>query len=311
MKTPRPRPRTTPDLDLERVDLPLPQGEETPFLRPKSRVRPRVVRRGRLGRTTLVLQIGGALALGLVGLWAGYSKVMASERLKVNQIQVRGNHRLSEGGVRELLGAALGENILGLDIERLKARVAASPWVAEASVRRCLPRTLEVELRERQPLALAELDRLYLMDATGTLIEIYGPRSAGFDLPIVRGLKDLDADARADRAGRAGALLDDLGDLAREVSEVAVADSGDLRVVLRGGGEVLRLGAPPYRDRFGLFLRLRRELTQRCPHAEYFDLRFRSRIVAMEPNAVPEATGVAEREGARVARDGAGEAARW
>jgi hypothetical protein len=54
-------------------------------------------------------------------------------------------------------------------------------------------------------------------------------------------------------------------------------------VVLRGGGEVLRLGAPPYRERFATFLKLRQELVRRCPRAEYFDLRFRARIVAMEP----------------------------
>ena len=35
-------------------------------------------------------------------------------------------------------------------------------------------------------------------------------------------------------------------------------DSGDLRAVLRGPGEIVRLGAPPYRSRFTTFLALRR-----------------------------------------------------
>ncbi|PYQ18481.1 MAG: hypothetical protein DMF81_24775, partial [Acidobacteria bacterium] len=107
------------------------------------------------------------------------------ERLRVGRVEVRGSHFLSEGEVRELLGPAVGENILGLDIEALKARLRASPWVAEASVSRTLPDTLRVEIREREPLALAEVDRLYLMDGDGSLIDLYGPRTAGFDLPIV------------------------------------------------------------------------------------------------------------------------------
>jgi cell division protein FtsQ len=257
--------------------------EETPFLRPKTRTRVRRARRGWVGRTLLVAQLAGATAIVVAGAWAAYAKVMGSERLRVAHVEVRGDRFLSEGEVRELLGPAVGENILGLDIDALKAHLRASPWVADATVRRTLPDTLEVEVRERVPLALAEMDRLYLMDAEGTLIDIYGPRTAGFDLPIVRGLAGVAGDVRRDRAERAGALLADLADLAAEVSEVQVEETGDLRVVLRGPGEVLRMGQPPYHSAFATFLALRRELAARCPRAEYFDLRFRDRIYAKEP----------------------------
>lgn len=264
------------------LDLPLHPAlaDEAPFLRPTTRTRARRVRRGWIGRAVLALEASGALFVVLTLAWTGYSKVMASERLKVGHVDVRGSRFLSEGEVRELLGPAVGENILGLDIESLKARLRASPWVADATVRRTLPDTIQVEIRERVPLALAELDRLYLMDGDGALIDIYGPRTAGFDLPIVRGLKGIDDEARRDRARRAGALLRDLDELAAEISELEVEPGGDLRAVLRGAGEVLRLGAPPYRRRFLTFLGLRKDLEERCPWAEYFDLRFRDRIYA-------------------------------
>ena len=257
--------------------------EDAPFLRPARRARVRIRRRGWTHRAVLALQIGGALVVALSGLWAGYAKVMASERLRVARVEVRGGHFLSEGEVRELLGPAVGENILNLDIEALKARLRASPWVADATVSRTLPDLVRVEIHERVPLALAEMDRLYLMDGDGALIDIYGPRTAGFDLPIVRGLARVDGETRRDHAARAGALLRDLGELAGEISEVEVEPSGDLRVVLRGAGEVVRMGPPPYRSRFVTFLGLRQELRERCPRAEYFDLRFRGRIYAKEP----------------------------
>lgn len=276
--TPRPA-----DLPLMSAgDLLVHPGEEAPFLRPKSRTRVRTRRRGLAGRLVLGLQLGGALLLFVAALWTAYAKVMASERLKVARVDVRGSQFLSEGEVRELLGPAVGENILGVDIESLKARLRVSPWVADATVRRALPDTLQVEIRERVPLALAEVDRLYLMDGEGELIEIYGPRTAAFDLPIVRGLLGVVAETRRDRAQRAGALLRDLGDLGAEVSEVLVEDSGEIRAVLRGAGEVLRLGAPPFRRKLLSFLGLRKELHERCPDAEYFDLRFRGRIIAKD-----------------------------
>jgi len=279
-----------PALDVP-VDPTLEPLEDAPFLRPTRRTRLRARRRGWTSRAVLALQLGGALLVALSGLWTGYSKVMASERLRVARVEVRGGHFLSEGEVRELLGPAVGENILNLDIEALKGRLRASPWVADATVSRTLPDVLRVEIRERVPLALAEMDRLYLMDGDGALVDIYGPRTAGFDLPIVRGLAKLDAEARRDRAARAGALLSDLGELAAEISEVEVEPSGDLRVVLRGLGEVVRMGAPPYRSRFVTFLGLRQELGERCPRAEYFDLRFRDRIYAKEPPEAPAKPG--------------------
>jgi len=258
-------------------------AEEPTFFRPKNRLRVRRARRGWVARSVLVLEAAAVLLVVASGAWTGYSKVMASEALRVGSVEVRGEHFLSAGEVRALLGPAVGENILRLDLEALKTRLRASPWVADATVRRTLPDTLQVEIQERVPLALAEVDRLYLMDGDGNLIDIYGPRTAAFDLPIVRGLAGRDGEARRDRAQRAGALLRDLGELGAEISEVQVEDSGDLRLVLRGAGEELRVGAPPYRAKFATFLRLRRELNERCPQAEYFDLRFRGRIYAREP----------------------------
>jgi cell division protein FtsQ len=271
-------------LVMPAVDLPIPADpDDPPFLRPARRTRVRRARRGWTGRTVLALQITAGVLTVVLLAWAAYAKVMGTERLRVARVEVRGSRFLSEGEVRELLGPAVGENILGLDISALKARLRASPWVEDATVTRTLPDTLRVEVHERAPLALAEVERLYLMDEDGVLIDMYGPRTAGFDLPIVRGLANVDVEARRARAERAGALLADLGDLAAEVSEVEVEDSGDLRVVLRGDGEVLRLGTPPYRASVLTFLGLRKELTTRCPDALYFDLRFRDRIYAKQP----------------------------
>ena len=268
----------------ELMDLPLdPAADESPFLRPRRRTRLRPRRRGFTARALLVVQVAAVGLVAVVGAGTAWQRVFASDRLRVGRLEVRGSHFLSEGEVRELVGPAVGESILALDIEALKARLLASPWVDEATVTRTLPDTVRVEIHERVPLALAELDHLYLMDQDGGLIDIYGPRTGAFDLPIVRGLLGVEAESRRDRARRAGALLADLAELASEISEVYVEPSGDLRVVLRGAGEVLLFGEAPYRTRLVTFLSLRRELAEKAPGAEHFDLRFRGRIFAKQP----------------------------
>ena len=86
-------------------------------------------------------------------------------------------------GARARLGPAVGENILALDIDGLKARLRASPWVADATVVRALPDTVRVEIRERVPLALAELERLYLMDEDGGAHRHLRPAHGGLRPP--------------------------------------------------------------------------------------------------------------------------------
>jgi cell division protein FtsQ len=275
----------------ELMDLPFdPVVEESPFLRPRRRARVVPRRRGTAARVLLAVQAAAVGLLAVVGAWTAWQRVFASESLRVGKLEVRGSNFLSEGEVRELAAPAVGENILALDIEALKTRLRASPWVADATVTRALPDTVRVEIHERVPLALAELDRLYLMDEDGGLIDIYGPRTGAFDLPIVRGLLGVEEESRHDRARRAGALLADLDELASEVSEVYVEPSGDLRVVLKGPGEVLLFGDPPYRQRLVTFLSLRRELAEKAPGAEHFDLRFRGRIFAKQAAPPPPRT---------------------
>ena len=116
-----------------------PVAEESPFLRPRRRTRVRPRRRGFTARALLLVQVVAVGLVGVVGAWTAWQKVFASDRLRVGRLEVRGSHFLSEGEVRELIGPAVGERILALDIEALKARLRASPWVADATITRALP----------------------------------------------------------------------------------------------------------------------------------------------------------------------------
>lgn len=261
------------------------QSAEGPFFRPARLSKAKRDKRTGLRRFLLALQISAALAAALVGAFLLTERFAIPNRFRIASIEVKGNKFLSEGEVREMLGPALGGNIMSANLAGLRSNLAASPWVGGAVVRRKLPDTLQVDITERFPVALAEADQLYVIDSSGELIDLLGPRTASFDLPVIRGLGGVSAEVRRDRARRASALLEDLGDLSSEVSEISVDRSGDLLVVLRGDGSVLKLAAPPYRKRVLSFLALRQKLHERCPDAEYFDLRFKDRIYAKPRSA--------------------------
>ncbi|MBP6704361.1 MAG: FtsQ-type POTRA domain-containing protein [Vicinamibacteria bacterium] len=255
-------------------------SSDGPFFRPPRQSRARRDKRSGMRSVFVAIQISAAVCAALVGAFLFTERFAIPHRFRIASIEVKGNHFLSEGEVREMLGPAMGGSLISADLEGLRANLAASPWVGGAVVRRKLPDTLTVDVTERFPIAFAETDQLYVMDASGELIDLLGPRTAGFDLPVIRGLGGVSMEVRRDRARRASVLLDDLGDLSAEVSEMSVDASGDLLVVLRGDGSVLKLAEPPYRRRVLSFLALRQKLRERCPDAEYFDLRFKDRIYA-------------------------------
>ena len=79
----------------------------SPFLRPKKRTAARRRRRGALTGAALALQVAGVLLAAGTASWSAYVHIMASPRLQVARVDVRGSRFLSDGEVRELIGEAV------------------------------------------------------------------------------------------------------------------------------------------------------------------------------------------------------------
>ena len=177
------------------------------------------------------------------------AELPAAPFLAVDDIVVRGNEQLSDGEVLALLSGLRGASILSVDLAAHQRRLAASPWLTGVTLRRRLPSTVEVLVSERRPIALARFGgRLFLLDASGVVVDGYGPRFARFDLPIVRWPGGGEGDAEtADprRMALAARLLAQLAgepDVLNAVSQIDVADPRDAVVLLDRDAALLHLG---------------------------------------------------------------------
>ena len=159
-------------------------------------------------------------------------------------------------------------------------------WVEQAALRRVLPSTIEVLIRERTPIAIGRLGSdLYLVDDAGVVIDEYGPNYAAFDLPIVDGLvarpRNGEPAVAPDRAALASALLATLSgrpDLGSRVSQIDVANPRDAVVLLEGDRALLHLGYARFAERLDGYLEMDEALRTRVPEIEYVDLRFEGRM---------------------------------
>lgn len=228
-----------------------------------------------------------ALILGAL-VYAGYRGVVlvaGASVLHVDRIVVRGNERMSTGEVLAVVGGLKGENILLADLQAFRRTLMEASWVADASLRRVLPSTVEVTVTERVPMALARLGtRLYLVDPGGEVIDEFGPRYVEFDLPIIDGLA-----ARTQGRGTIGpgpaALAAQImralrarPDLGQQVSQIDVTDAHNAIVMLKGDSALLHLGDARFVERLQSYVELAPTLRERVPEIDYVDLRFEERV---------------------------------
>ncbi len=231
------------------------------------------------------IRIAIVAVLLVAGLWRGVLAATHSQLLKVSHIVVTGNRRLPSGEVVALLEGLRGRNILAVDLAEWRTRVLSCPWVADASLHRALPSTIEVTVVERFPIAVGRIgDELYLVDDHGTVIDESGPRYADLDLPILDGLSaSADRDAALDerRAQLAASLLQAVrakGELARRISQVDVSDPHDAVVIMDGDTVRVRLGDEHFLERLESYLDLAPALRERVNAIDYVDLRFGERV---------------------------------
>jgi cell division protein FtsQ len=229
---------------------------------------------------------GVSVAAGVA--FGGYQAavlLMVASFLSVDDIVVHGLDQLSEGEVLALVAGLRGENILTVDLELHRRRLVTSPWLRDGTIRRILPSTIEVQVTERAPVALARLgERLYLVDDNGTVIDEYGPRFVRFDLPIVGGLTIRGTDGRTvdtSRMALATRLLNQLSarpDVLDSISEIDVTDPYDAVVLLNDDPALLHLGGDHFLERLRSYAELGPTLRERVPNIDYVDLRFDQRV---------------------------------
>jgi hypothetical protein len=146
---------------------------------------------GRMVRRSLPAAAALA-ALAVLGgaLWGGYRWLTGSPRFAIAEIAVHGAHHVDPEALRERLPLRIGDNAFA-DLTAAARAAGDDPWIAAVDVRRMLPHTIVVELREHTAAAVAAIGEaeLYLIDAGGRPFKRAAIDAGEADgLPLVTGL---------------------------------------------------------------------------------------------------------------------------
>ncbi len=238
------------------------------------------------------------------------------------QVQLVGNHYVDRAAIVEIFAADRGRSVLRIPLEERRSQIEAIPWVAQATVRRALPNTLQVDITERTPIAfLREGANLSLIDLHGVILE--KPLRDNFHFPVVTGIRpDMPIDDREERmhlfAGFMQGVAAARSGAADQVSEVDLSDDHDLQATLTGlqsdfvdvsadaapgtmaaASEPLlvHFGDGDFESKFQTLLEKISEVRAKVGPLESVDLRFAGELVA-NPDTVASTAQLASKKAA-------------
>jgi cell division protein FtsQ len=251
-----------------------------PRRRPASpRWRAQAWRIGGLAALVTTLVIGGGWVwharLPLLA-WNGVHDVLvsgsANAGLRLRVVVVEGRQKTPRDKLLASLGVQIGEPMLAIDPQILKAKLEALGWVRSAAVERRLPDQLYIRISEAEPIALWQRDGGFrLIDRAGQVID-------QADAAEFRGLPVLVGDNAPAHASELLAMLAREPELASRVRGAVWV--GERRWNLRfDNGVDVKLPADSPQIAWSLLARLEREQRLLARDLTVIDMRLPDRLV--------------------------------
>jgi cell division protein FtsQ len=204
---------------------------------------------------------------------------------------IQGMANTPRAKLMRIFAGDFGQSVFSIPLDERRRRLLAIDWVEEASVARVWPNRILVRLIERKPVAFVFFrSGVLLIDRHGVLLD--PPPRAQFAFPILSGVREEETEDQ--RAVHVRAMLrvqEDLGGLAKDISEIDATDPGDIRMVARAGNRAVELmvGDANFAARYQNFVAHFAEIEKHSPGVKSFDLRMDDSILAKEPDPAPGA----------------------
>jgi len=250
--------------------------------KPKKKKSRAAYRRGE--KAAIFFKRGTIVLLAVVIVAASVLGVQAlTYQFRINDIQVTGNYQLEMQDVISSSKIEKGEPLLKISLREIEDRLEQNAWIKSVSLKKQLPGTLLIKIKEAEPMALLSLKkRLYLMDGDGELLE----RLKGDGVPFLPVIKNINPKNKEDmkEALKLVSTLNDKNIIAnRESIEIGVETYG---LKMNMDGELIKVGYGDYSAKIDRWMELEPEIRKRGLPIKYVDLRFKDSVIVKPLNKV-------------------------
>jgi cell division protein FtsQ len=195
-----------------------------------------------------------------------------------------GNKHLTEEELMALAGLKGGENLLTLSNSAVFERLSKSPWIVFASVRKDLPDSVHIMVREAEPFALLDMNgRLFLVDNKGNMLEELTSSSMPF-LPIISGSPFGPKETFNEAINLVKAVKE--SELSSRKDHIEIIADKAQEMALNLDGLVVKVGKGEYEEKLMRLMEIESEIKRREIPVDYIDLRFANRVIVKPVNEV-------------------------
>ncbi len=241
-----------------------------------------------------ILAAVAAIALAVAVAATVLSDAMSSGGFSLKTVTISGAGHADVAALEAVIRRDFPANLLMMDLYQVRDRLEREPWVERAEVRRVLPSEIVIQVRERVPAVIFELNgELMLADRTGILLDRYDSKYGKLDVPVFKGLAGNDpADYRTHQKENSARIV--LGQnmlreleagspaFVRNISEVDLSDPADVKLLLVDDTAEILLGDRDFLKRFQRLmsnLAQYRELQAQYQEIASVDLRYEGQII--------------------------------
>lgn len=195
----------------------------------------------------------------------------------VKFIAFAGNKRLTDEELSVLSGIRANDSVVSVSGKDVSRRLLKSPWVRSVSVRRELPHTISILIKEAEPFALLHMnEHLFLVDENGKLLEELKGDAVPF-LPVIAG------DPFKEKEGFSEALklikLMSAKKFSSEWDRIEIIAHQPHELSVRVDNTVVKVGAGGYEQKIERLVQLEEHIKKMGIPVDYIDLRFADKAI--------------------------------
>jgi cell division protein FtsQ len=122
---------------------------------------------------------------------AGYKCIQNLNYFKIQHINIYGHKKFTLEKIVSLSKIQGGTSIFSANLGEISRNLESDPWIYRSVVKKKFPDTIEITIKEYDPIAVVKLDKYYLIDKNGTIFKKASKNE--MSLPKITGLtkKDL------------------------------------------------------------------------------------------------------------------------
>ncbi|MGQ9646782.1 MAG: cell division protein FtsQ/DivIB [Thermodesulfobacteriota bacterium] len=251
------------------------------------------------------LRITLALLLFSFSLFIGhrlYAHVLGDPLFRVREVEIEGCQRIPKEVLLSLITIEGMPNLFTLRLREVARRLESHPWIDQVKVRKVFPDRIVVEVVERRPIAILQLEELYYIDDKGVIFSPVGD-SDRYNFPFLTGLNRETLEKNPEEANRlimkALELLSiaekERGTPLEEISEIHMEKTFGVHCFTQGEGLEVKMGWENFGEKLKKLSLIWSDLKKRGWVATSIDCSDARRIVVKRVIKGEEKKGVTKR----------------